>query len=235
MSSSNPLYSRVSAWALDEFAVSDLGIELPTGKPGSLGAMPQYGAAERTISEAELSLRIDAERARAEADGYAKGRADGERAARASMEESTTHVLSALEQAVESIQTHEARWINNAEVNIAALAVLVARQIVQRELLSDESIIADLVSKAISHYQIDEEITIRLHPEDLNVCRAIMSQSPDSSDTNNTGSPLRRLRWLSDSTIDRGGCLTEGRERIIDGRVDACLERAYRTLAEVMA
>ena len=33
----------------------------------------------------------------------------------------------------------------------------------------------------------------------------------------------------------RGGCLVEGRERIIDGRVDTSLERAYRSIGQVQA
>jgi flagellar biosynthesis/type III secretory pathway protein FliH len=45
----------------------------------------------------------------------------------------------------------------------------------------------------------------------------------------------RALRWIGDSNVERGGCLTEGRERIIDGRVDTALERAYRTIAQIQA
>jgi flagellar biosynthesis/type III secretory pathway protein FliH len=40
---------------------------------------------------------------------------------------------------------------------------------------------------------------------------------------------------VADPAVGRGGCLVEGRERILDGRLDVALERAYRTLAGLAA
>ena len=40
----------------------------------------------------------------------------------------------------------------------------------------------------------------------------------------------REARWLPDASIAPGGCVVEGRERIIDGRIDTALERVYRRL-----
>jgi flagellar biosynthesis/type III secretory pathway protein FliH len=39
------------------------------------------------------------------------------------------------------------------------------------------------------------------------------------------------MSWVPDARIARGGCVVEGRERIVDGRVDSALERVYRRLA----
>jgi flagellar biosynthesis/type III secretory pathway protein FliH len=46
---------------------------------------------------------------------------------------------------------------------------------------------------------------------------------------------MQDVRWVADPHIVRGGCLVEGRERIIDGRVDTSLERAYRSIGQVQA
>ncbi|HVX42066.1 MAG TPA: hypothetical protein VHB25_21065, partial [Gemmatimonadaceae bacterium] len=45
----------------------------------------------------------------------------------------------------------------------------------------------------------------------------------------------RDASWLADARISRGGCLVEGRDRIVDGRGDAALERAYRRMAPIDA
>lgn len=235
MSSSDSLHTRVSAWSLDEFSMDEFHSGISSNGKADTNKPSQAETTAKLISDADFNMRLAAERARAEADGYARGRTDGERAVRASIEESAQHVLSALNQAVESVQSHEARWIGNAEENIAALAVLVARQIVQREIQVDQSFVAELVANAISHYPIDEEISIRVHPEDLVICRSIVLKDSEDNSTDDSTNSLRKLRWLSDPAISRGGCLTEGRERIIDGRVDSSLERAYRTLAGVLA
>jgi flagellar biosynthesis/type III secretory pathway protein FliH len=124
------------------------------------------------------------------------------------------------------VALHEARWLGNLEENIAALAVSVARHVLQREIVADPTLVADLVAKSLAQYSVDQEITIRLHPDDLSLCRQVIE-----TDVNGA----RTMRWIGDVSIARGGCLTEGRERIIDGRVDTALERVYRTMAQVHA
>ncbi|WP_331049914.1 FliH/SctL family protein [Gemmatimonas sp.] len=217
---------HATPWSLDEFPAFDEFADFanPSAPEAATPALP---AVSLEHLEADFAVRLAAERARIEADAYARGRADGERAARATLEEHIAHTTSALNEAVLSVQMHEARWLSNAEENIAALSVLVARHVLQREILADRTFVSDLVSKAVEQYPVDEEITVRLHPDDLAACRPALEKS--------LGAGVRTLRWLGDTNIQRGGCLTEGRERIIDGRVDTSLERAYRMLAGIQA
>jgi flagellar biosynthesis/type III secretory pathway protein FliH len=84
--------------------------------------------------------------------------------------------------------------------------------------------VAQLVASALARYPADQEVTIRLAPDDMALCRPILEAAPYGE---------RTLRWIADASINRGGCLTEGRERIIEGRIDTALERIYRALAGV--
>jgi len=213
---------NATPWSLDEFVAHDVFF---ASAPES-AATPAESSVDLSAIEAGFEMRLQAERARIEADAYARGRADGERAARAGLEQSLHAALGTLASAAQSVQMHEARWLNNLEENIAAIAVSVARHIVQREIDYDPSFVASLVNNALSQYPIDQEIIIRVAPDDLATCRAVI-------DGDTTGA--RNLRWIGDASIERGGCLTEGRERIIDGRVDTALERAYRTIAQIQA
>lgn len=208
---------NATPWSLDEFAVFDAFLPMPTESNVPVRA---------EVVEAELEMRFAAEAARIEADAYARGRADGERAARATLDTMLASAMQALDQAAQSVQLHESRWIANAEENIAALAVIVARHIVQREITTDPTSVTTLVQHALQQYPVEQEITVRLHPEDLAACRGAIAQDAVAS---------RTLRWIADPSVVRGGCLTEGRERIIDGRVDTALERAYRNIAGVQA
>lgn len=204
-------------WSLDEFAMPELfgtaaaQIAAPTG---SAAAEPAY------------ETRLAAESARIEADAYARGRADGERAARGALEHALTGAMHALGEAVESVRLHESRWLANAEENIAALAVLVARHVVQRAVDADPTLVQHVVLHALEQCPTEQDISVRLHPDDLAACRGVIAQHGES---------LKGVRWIADPSIVRGGCLTEGRERIIDGRVDTALEHAYRALAGVLA
>lgn len=222
MSSSDPFRMNATPWSLDEFVAHDVFF---ASAPEPV-ATPSEAGIDLSAIEAGFELRLQAERARIEADAYARGRADGERAARAGLEQALHTALGTLASAAESVQMHEARWVNNVEENIAAIAVSVARHIVQREIERDPTFVATLVNNALAQYPIDQEITIRVSPDDLATCRSVI-------DSDNNGA--RNLRWIGDASIERGGCITEGRERIIDGRVDTALERTYRTIAQIQA
>ena len=213
---------NATPWSLDEFVAHDVFF---ASLPESAHASPEPSVDLGAI-EADFQMRLTAERARIEADAYARGRAHGERAARATLEQSLHAALGMLAQAAQSVRLHEARWVTNIEENIAALGVSVARHIVQREIDADPSFVAHLVNNALAQYPVEQEIIIRVSPDDLATCRSII-------ETDSNGA--RTLRWISDASIERGGCLTEGRERIIDGRVDTALERAYRTIAQIQA
>lgn len=213
---------HATPWSLDEFVAHDVFF---ASVPATESA-PADAGVDANAMAAEFETRLVAERARIEADAYARGRADGERAARTTIEQSLHAALGMLTEAAQSVRMHESRWVSNIEENIAAIAVSVARHIVQREISADPSFVATLVNNALAQYPVDQEITIRVSPEDLAICRAVI-------DADNNGA--RTLRWIGDASIERGGCLTEGRERIIDGRVDTALERAYRTIAQIQA
>lgn len=213
---------NATPWSLDEFVAHDVFL---SSAPDNANPHQVSGADVGAI-EANFEVRLAAERARIEADAYARGRADGERSARSTVEQSLQSAMSALDQAAQSVGLHEARWLNNIEENMAALAVSVARHVVQREINADPSFVAGLVATALAQYAVDQEITVRLNPDDLALCRQVID-----ADLNGA----RTMRWIGDVSIARGGCLTEGRERIIDGRVDTALERVYRSLAQVQA
>jgi flagellar assembly protein FliH len=209
-----------TAWALEELGVSD-----PFAMP--LDAFPSAMGADAEDS-ADLAFDMAArESEQALADAYARGRADGERLVRQHAEATLATAMSALQAAIESVRLHEARWTSNAEENIAALAVTVARHLVQREVDADPTIVRELVQRALTQFPIDQVIHVRLHPDDLGACGDLVT--PDSAGR------VREVRWAADPHIVRGGCLVEGRERIIDGRVDTSLERAYRTIGQVQA
>ncbi len=177
--------------------------------------------------EIDVHAHLAAERTQLEADAYSRGVQDAERAARAAGDARMASALSALGESVASVQLHATRWTANTEENIAALAIAVTRHIVEREVTVDHTIVRDLVQRALSQFPIDQTITVRLHPDDAATCSS-------AAIADATGR-VKDVRWVADPSIIRGGCLVEGRERIIDGRIDTSLERAYRSIGQVQA
>jgi flagellar assembly protein FliH len=216
MSSSDAGETRVRAmtWALDEFAMPDI--------------FPMDGAEAEEYAEPDNSHEVAAaERSRFESDAHARGRAEGERTVREGMAAEVASAVAALNAACAAVQMHEARWVANAEENIAALAVAVARHIVQREVVTDPATVRALVARALVELPVDSTIVVRLHPEDIAACGGLPVQDASGRTSD--------VRFTADPAIMRGGCLIEGRERIIDGRLDTSLIRAYRAIGNLQA
>jgi flagellar assembly protein FliH len=169
------------------------------------------------------------EKARLIDEGYARGLADGEAKARAAAQNSVMEALGVVRQV--TLQLSEVASMAPAvlEENIAALAVIVARQIVAREVSLERDLVANLVRRALTEFPIDQSVRIRVHPLDLSMLTMA------GADAMGPIAGARDASWLADPRIGRGGCLVEGRDRIIDGRVDTALERAYRRMAQIDA
>jgi flagellar assembly protein FliH len=168
---------------------------------------------------------IEQVNAEAFARGLSQGRTEGENAARMQL----SSAAEALTAATTQLRAEEQRYLHGLEENLAALAVTVARQIIGREVRQDATLVVDLVRRALTEFPLDQPIRVRVHPLDL---------SAITTATTSEGAPLevapqRDLAWLADARLQRGGAMLEGRERVVDGRVDLALERAYRRLANL--
>jgi len=151
--------------------------------------------------------------------GFDEGYRSGEDAERMRL----FQVARALQDGLTSVQDGVDRWIANAEENITALAVAIARHILSREVTVDREATMAVVKQAIAEFSLDHPVTVRMPPADHAVIMPLLLPAENEAGRQNA-------EWIADSRIAQGGCVVEGRERIIDGRVDAALERVYRRL-----
>lgn len=189
--------------------------------------------AERAQHEAALEAEM---RARQEIDGRITaareaGFEDGYRDGVAAERDRLRCAVAAAESALDGIRAGERSWQENVVENLSALAVAIARSIVGRELTTDPTTVAELVKRALAEFPIDQPMRVRVNPEDLGLLSIPSAERGDAIAI----APNRDVRWLADARVERGGCIVEGRERIIDGRVDTALERLYRQLSDTDA
>lgn len=185
-------------------------------------------AAVRAAHDAAIVAARQAELDDAYTRGLTEGRDEGELAERARLR---TAVMCA-EQALDDLRANETRWLTNIEENIAAIAVAAAQQVIVREVTTAADIVLEIVTRAVQEFGLDHALTIRINPADL---EALQSTERLAADDVTGISRSREVRWMSDARIERGGCLVEGRERIVDGRVDTGLDRLYRRLTHTNA
>jgi len=107
--------------------------------------------------------------------------------------------------------------------NLPALALAVARHLVQREVMVDPSVMHDLVERALALTPLSGPVTVRLHPADLDALGDVTAFASSSGAT-------LELKWVGDATILRGGCTVETAASVVDGRVDQALLDLYERL-----
>jgi flagellar biosynthesis/type III secretory pathway protein FliH len=205
---------------------------VPSAGAWTLNELASFASAEpvNALSEAESAALAAKEAARLVDDAYARGLADGERRATAQSQTRVHDALTVIEKITTELRESASLAPAILEENIAALAVLVARQIVAQEVKTSREVVADLVRRALTEFPLDQAVRIRVNPMDLSLLTAA-----NSGEATTPIAGTREATWLADPQVSRGGCLIEGRDRIVDGRVDNALERAYRRLAQVDA
>lgn len=194
--------------------------------PGTLGAVVEIPAPPPAprLEELEREWARKAQEAREEgiAEGLRLGRqeAAGEGAAR------VESALQALSVATAACLEEREQWNRTLSENLAALALAAARHLVEQQVKDDPSVVSHLVRRALTSFPPDQRLRVRLNPEDLS---AITARGPEGQTLVPRG---REVEWVADAAILRGGCMVEGPESVVDGRVDTALERIYWRLAE---
>lgn len=199
-----------SHWALEELAPN-------------AGSHVLHGASVAVATDDLESLVRDA---------FERGVTDGRRAGEAAEAARLQPVFAALNEALLALQVEADQWVGNAQENICALAIAIAQQVLDRQISLDPSAIAPLVHHALAEFPLDQAVVVRLHPADLPVVASMRATLRDSQ---LEATQHREIQWLPDARLSRGGCLIEGRDRIIDGRIDSALERLYRRLSQIDA
>lgn len=180
-------------------------------------------ARDRTLVEA--ARRIDEARARAdeiEATAYQAGFQQGEEAGKRLGEQKVEAVLRRLQALVDETARQQDQAIHESEQELVKLAILIALQVIHRELQQDPSVILDTVRAGIERLRRASRLTLRVSPQDYPFLEEHM-------DTLRAMAPSTTpLSVEPDPTIAHGGC------RIVcnTGEVDATIETAVHKLIE---
>jgi flagellar biosynthesis/type III secretory pathway protein FliH len=154
---------------------------------------------------------------------YRRGRSEGEESAFGRARQELSTAVAAARRVLQEVRTARDAWDRSLEENLVALSTAIARHIVGRELEADPETFRDLVHKAAAAFPADQAVRVRVHPDELALLTG-NGEVPLPEDSTLGG---REARWLVDEEIVPGGCIVEGPDRIVDGRVDEALERLY--------
>lgn len=173
----------------------------------------------RTSREEQLEI----ERARQRGADYRRGAEEALRKERVLDEERCRSALLAVKKVADHLEMIAAEFARDRERDLHGLAVAIARQVVQHELMMDPLRVGELVRRALELLPGDTTIEVRLNPEDL----AMLGESVSSLLP--AGRQVR-MAWRPDPGLERGNFTAESPQRIVDGRTDVALKDLYERL-----
>ncbi|MEE2813869.1 MAG: FliH/SctL family protein [Verrucomicrobiota bacterium] len=163
------------------------------------------------VNEEELNER--------ERQGYERGREESVaqyeaqiQTLRAELDQKNSNELPEMLGKIESQVSGELNQrLNELETELVEFATEAAIRLVNGLPISTK-IVEAAIQDALGHCENDTEVSVHLNPEDLKLLKEagsdLMSDSPHQ----------RRVRYMKDEEVSRGGCLVETSYGLIDGR-----------------
>lgn len=125
-----------------------------------------------------------------------------------------------------SLLTEPLKELDDDVVNqLAHLSMVVAKQVVRRELHTDEGEIVGIVREAMNALPASSrKIILNINPEDAELVRNAFSLKQEAES--------EELRWkiIEDPLLTRGGCMVSSENSRIDATVEERLNRIITTL-----
>jgi flagellar assembly protein FliH len=169
----------------------------------------------------------DAIRERARLEGLELGRREGLEIAavaeRERVERETSGVAALLRGAAVAIGQKQAELAASAERDLLRLALAIAAKVVKAE-IKDAKVAGANLRRAIELTARRQELTVRVHPEDLALIEAYLPE------LRREFSDVERVALEADPTMARGGAVVRTREGSVDASIDTQLAEIERGL-----
>jgi len=155
--------------------------------------------------------------------GYDQGRIDGEKSLSEQLLKQREELHQLMHATLDSLRQAVPQVIHDTENMMVSLALEVARKLVSDMPISVPMVEA-AVRDALGHVENSAQITVRLHPGDLELLQNAGSPLLTTADAAND------FRFLSSAEVSRGGCLIETRFGTVDSRRETKFDLLKKTL-----
>lgn len=178
-------------------------------------------ASDEMVRQAEMKvLALEAEVRKSGYDsGYLEGMAEGQREGNRLRREGESHLQQATALREEMLE--------RVEPQVVDLAICIAERLVSTQLNQEPETVVAIVRDALRQIREAGEILIRIHPQDLLICREKLSEMQAELRENSS------LNLLADDTLKRGGCRIETSGAIIECLLDERFAKLREVLSDV--
>ena len=153
-------------------------------------------------------------------DLFAKGFAEGQRAATAAAQQETAALAKKLAATLDDLMRVRNEMIRHTEKQMVQLALAVARRVVHREVSLDPQVLITMMRVALERVSDAARVTVRLNPVDHQSVTAALDGTATSD----------QVTLAADGRVPRAGCRVETEYGDVDAGVDAQIQEIARAL-----
>lgn len=188
----NSLFNRDNVIAFERWMPPEMG------EPSAVEPVQAEPVAQPTVRE------LEALEQQAREEGFAAGHAEGLAVAR--------DLINARVERLDALLDAAARPLRGmdelVELELARLAMTVARQVIAHELRTSPDLVVEAVRQAtLALPSSTGKLRVRLHADDLQLLRSLDASEP-------------HWQLMADSTLQRGDCVLETERSRLDARVE---------------
>jgi flagellar assembly protein FliH len=177
---------------------------------------PKDVPADRTprVSEQDFSRLL--------ADARAEGIAEGERRARASIDEALAKERNRIADMVAAFQKEQGEYYSKVEIELVHFALAIAARILHREAQVDRMVVAGLVKVMVDKLQQGSKVIARVRPEEVSSWRNYFHDNP-------------HIQIVEDASLEARDCVLETELGTTEMGLDAQLKEVEKGFADLLA
>ena len=175
----------------------------------------EHGATTSAVPKHQTPAeRVDAARQEGYEDGFAAGLEAARVSREAARQESLRKGADALHLAAGAMEAGRANAIAVVEEDAAALAVELARTLIDHELSQTDDTVSAAIRRALRLTAPGEELIVRLHPDEVIEATELQAYVTDC-----------RITVVPDESVEPGGCVIDAGPCRIDAQIESALGR----------
>lgn len=214
---------EVSKQALDFMKEQESHHDVPFRINPQLAESTGLGELERKkfndIVEAKVIERLKAVEEKAYSEAYSLGTEDGRKKAFEDASQQIKDSIANLGELFGKLSQVKKNLFVENEQHLIHTVLYLAKGLILKEIKTDPSVITGVLSKALENAHSEEEITIKMNPEDHAFVKTVEATA---------GNPFEKVpkyKIEEVATISRGGCIVETNYGVIDAQIETRVEK----------
>ncbi len=193
------------------------------------GGLRKEEILSKSLDEAEELLRnaraeVSTIEAKAEADGFEKGRKSGYEAGLSE----TEPLINTFRELIKELKEVRRTFYEKSEEEMIHLVISVARTVLGIEIQENPTLVRTVIRKAVLTLKARENVNIRVNPEDMAEAEEF------KPDLRKDIQSSENVSFQADPLITRGGCMVETNIGSIDARIETQLEAIRESFIKTM-